>query len=35
LRARNADLTRAWLHPHLLFALRIEQTVAEIDAIPS
>ena len=35
LRARNVDLTRVWLHPHLLFALRIEQTVAEIDAIPS
>jgi IS4 transposase len=35
LRARNAALTRAWPHAHLLFALRIEQTVAEIDAIPS
>jgi IS4 transposase len=34
LRARNADLSRLWLHAHLLFALLVEQTVGELDPIP-
>lgn len=31
LHAKNADLARLWLHAHLLFALIVEQTVAELD----
>jgi len=34
LRARHPDLARAWLYAHLLFALLVEQTVTDIEAIP-
>ena len=31
--AKDPDLARAWLHAHLLFALILDQTRAELDAI--
>lgn len=34
LRARNPDLARAWLYAHLLFALLVEETLADIEAMP-
>lgn len=34
LRARHPDLARAWLYAHLLFALLVEETVADIEAMP-
>jgi len=34
LRAKDPDLARAWLYAHLLFALMVEETVAELDVKP-
>ena len=34
LRARHPDLARAWLYAHLLFALLVEETLADIEAMP-
>lgn len=31
--AKNPDLARAWLYAHLLFALLLEETAAELDAL--
>jgi IS4 transposase len=31
--AKNADLARAWLYAHLVFALVLEETAAELDAL--
>jgi IS4 transposase len=34
LRAKDPDLARAWLYAHLLFALLVEEAVAELEAKP-
>ena len=34
LRAKNAELARAWLYAHLLFTLLVEDLAGELDAEP-